>query len=528
MFWSVVLLISCVKLLFIPAYRSTDFEVHRNWLAITHSLPIKKWYTESTSEWTLDYPPLFAWFEYILSLIAQFFDPKMLIVSNLNYASPETVLFQRLSVIFADLMFAYGTKECCKYVLSSGLRKSSRWNFRWSSPSAMLQLLLLGNAGLFIVDHIHFQYNGFLYGIQLLSIAKILQGSYVAGSFWFAVLLNLKHIYAYVAPAYLVYLLRNYCFPQAPSNASLKDLNTHFSMRRFTELACTVSGVFLVSFGPFVVMNEIGNVLSRLFPFKRGLSHAYWAPNFWALYNTADKFATIAGHKYNLVNVTSSATMTGGLVQEFEHTVLPSISPRLTFLLTLLSIVPALVKLWLSPGNPLHFVRCLVLCACGSFMFGWHVHEKAVLMIIIPLTVLAVVWRREAQIYLILSTVGHYSLFPLLFTPFELPIKVSLLLIHAIYAFLNLSHLFALDKPAASWTLPLLNRAESLYLVGLVPLFLFEQILHPALGLDKRFPFLPLMLTSGYCACGVLYCFLQYYWHFMKMSGSNHKRGVLS
>jgi alpha-1,3-glucosyltransferase len=63
----------------------------------------------------------------------------------------------------------------CSYLSSSGIRKSSKWGSRWGSPAAILQLLLLGNAGLLLVDHIHFQYNGFLLGLLLISMARILQ-----------------------------------------------------------------------------------------------------------------------------------------------------------------------------------------------------------------------------------------------------------------------------------------------------------------------------------------------------------------
>ncbi|XP_041357534.1 probable dolichyl pyrophosphate Glc1Man9GlcNAc2 alpha-1,3-glucosyltransferase isoform X2 [Gigantopelta aegis] len=440
----------------------------------------------------------------------------MLVISNLNYSSDATILFQWLSVIVSDFVFIYATYRFCTQCVK--LKKKDEDGDIFGSHALILAVLLIGNFGLLIVDHIHFQYNGFLMGVMLLSIVRIYEGRLVSGAFWFAILLNLKHIYLYIAPAYFVYLLRCHCFNNSPDG---RIQWKSFSIKKFTQLAFVVLFVFGVSFGPFIYLGQLPQVLSRLFPFKRGLCHAYWAPNIWALYNVADKAATVAGVRMKLLNSTSTASMTGGLVQVFNHTVLPSISPQVTVVFTAAAMLPSLIHLWFNTKGPQSLVRCIVLCGLASFIFGWHVHEKAILLTIIPFTLLIAGKKRDAQLFLILSTVGHYSLFPLIFTQFENPIKLLLMIVFSIYAFSSLGNIHGITwRPLK---LPLLSTLETLYVAGIVILECYNSAVHYALGLNRKVPFLPLLLTSVYCSVGILYCWVRFYWITLKDKIKKHK-----
>jgi alpha-1,3-glucosyltransferase len=226
------------------------------------------------------------------------------------------------------------------------------------------------------------------------------------------------------------------------------------------KLGLVVLSVFALSFGPLLAaamirrdsaitpgtaaIAQLTAIFGRLFPFKRGLVHAYWAGNFWALYVFSDRVLAF-GLRFAGVGVDMAAAQsaTRGLVEDVRFAVLPDIRPGMAALVTLLAMIvsnalvrvdywllltrinscqPSLWILWNRPTFPL-FLRTHILCAYSSFLFGWHVHEKAVLLILIPFTLLCFTTRTHAKLYLTASLSGYYGLFPLLFGGMEWVLK---------------------------------------------------------------------------------------------------------
>ncbi|OQS03246.1 dolichyl pyrophosphate Glc1Man9GlcNAc2 alpha-1,3-glucosyltransferase-like [Thraustotheca clavata] len=510
-----------LKLLLLPSYRSTDFEVHRNWLAITASLPRTEWYFDVGSEWTLDYPPFFAWFERFVGFFAEYVDPKILALTPLNYASTATIVFQRLSVIVSDiLLYCAIVKYCNSWPRVTTTEVAFNTNKR-----VVVLLLTFLDAGLIMVDHVHFQYNGMLLGLLILSVAYIREGQDLKGALVYAILLMMKHIYLYVALLYFVYLFGHYCYT-VPTKSKLKkrslsntdvhetlDALVHgqglFRPIRFLTLGAIVLSVFGIAFASVIigpdnkhtVVEHLTQIASRLFPVQRGLCHAYWAPNVWALYAFTDKILA------TIFRIPSPVgTMSGGLVQEATFVVLPNIAPIVCALLTLLAMTPVLRDVYKYP-DPSLFMPALIYCMLCSYLFGYHVHEKAILQVTLPLGLVAAESTRDAKLYRIATIVGNISLFPLLFTTAEVGTRTLLTICHALLANVCLDpfHASSLKTRRIKYTGIGLTFLQQLYIGGLSMVAIVAMLLPFFL---PRYPFLPLLMTSVSCAVGVIYVWI--------------------
>lgn len=172
----------------------------------------------------------------------------------------------------------------------------------------------------------------------------------------------------------------------------------------------------MISFSPFIKIalqdkspDIFIQILRRLFPFKRGLIHSYWAPNFWAIYTFLDKLIFYILTKFNLQNfynnflkkilnlksfeefVSGNINMASiGKTQEVKFNVLPNIEPKhvntLMISLSLILITSMFVFRVVKDLNNkterrLAFAKYLILSSFIFYNFGFHVHEKAFIII---------------------------------------------------------------------------------------------------------------------------------------------------
>lgn len=200
-----------------------------------------------------------------------------------------------------------------------------------------------------------------------------------------------------------------------------------------------------------------------------------------------------------LVNSSALNSSTRGLVGDTAFAILPQVTPKTTFILTLTTQILPLAKLFFDPKWD-NFIGTITLCAYSSFLFGWHVHEKAILLVIIPFSLIATKDRRFLGAFRPLAVAGNISLFPLLFTIAEFPIKTTYTL------FWIILFLIVFDRvtPASfNSRVFLLDRFSLLYITISIPLIVYCSLLHGLIWRGK-YEFLPLLLISTYSAVGVV------------------------
>jgi alpha-1,3-glucosyltransferase len=129
---------------------------------------------------------------------------------------------------------------------------------------------------------------------------------------------------------------------------------------------------------------------------------------------------------------------------------LPRISALHCMVLILMSNIAAIYRLIKVQPNALcrSFLRALVYAAMCSFMLGYHVHEKAIIIPWILQTFLVAETEMDRLLYFLLTLSGLYSLFPLIPGKFEWCIKnlLTILFLSITYFGLDIKQEFSIQS----------------------------------------------------------------------------------
>ncbi|KAL8855991.1 MAG: hypothetical protein Q9178_007361 [Gyalolechia marmorata] len=356
-----------------------DFEAQRHWMELATHLPIHQWYFYDLPYWGLDYPPLTAYHSWLLGRIGSIIDPRWFAL-HISRGTEDQLLkvYMRATVLISE----YLVYIPAAIILNRKLGRM-RGVSTWESLVALVAILMQPST--ILIDHAHFQYNTVMLGFTLATISSILAGRALWGCVFFVAALCYKQMALYYAPAIFAYLI-GICLIPKPS------------VSRFIAIALITIISFAISFAPVllgsiydqrrgipaltteetplpplltslpVTLNDqawyfppvlqLTQCIHRIFPFARGLFEDKVA-NMWCAIHTFHKL-----HRYPLDQM-----------------------QRISTVMTLVSIWPSTMIISLFPHREL-LPWAMASTAWGFFLFSFQVHEKSVLLPLLPMTIL--------------------------------------------------------------------------------------------------------------------------------------------
>ncbi|KAL8687063.1 MAG: hypothetical protein Q9218_006660 [Villophora microphyllina] len=356
-----------------------DFEAQRHWMEITTHLPVSQWYFYDLPYWGLDYPPLTAYHSWFLGKIGSVIDSNWFALdASRGFEDQMLKVYMRATVLVSEYLI---------YIPAAVILTRKLGRMRgvsiWESSVALVAILM--QPATVLIDHGHFQYNTVMLGFALASISSMLAGRALWGSAFFVAALCYKQMALYYAPAIFAYLIGICMVPK-------------FSANRFVAITLVTTLSFGVCFAPLLLgslydrrrgipaytaksiplppllvslpfkfndqswyyppLLQLTQSVHRILPFARGLFEDKVA-NMWCAIHTAHKL-----NKYPL-----------GQMQ------------RISTVITLISILPSTMTISLFPHREL-LPWAMASTAWGFYLCSFQVHEKSVLLPLLPMTIL--------------------------------------------------------------------------------------------------------------------------------------------
>ncbi|OAQ67925.1 glucosyltransferase [Pochonia chlamydosporia 170] len=490
-----------------------DYEAQRHWMELTTHLPISQWYFHDLQWWGLDYPPLTAYHSWVMGKIGGLIEPSWFaLFTSRGSDDPTLKIFMRATVIISEYLI---------YIPAVVVfaRRYSRLNgvSTWTSSVALVAILM--QPATILIDHIHFQYNTVMLGLVLASINSMLAERYKWAAVFFVAALGFKQMALYYAFTVFAYLLG-------------KCMQPRINITRLVGIALVTVASFAVLVLPLIigtlydrhqgidsrpdldgpppplplfpfvahyldtrsalyaVVEQMIQMVHRIFPFSRGLFEDKVA-NFWCALNVVIK----------LRNLPTDLLQKAALGA------------------TLLSIIPPNLVLLIRPEKkilPLAFATT----AWGFFLFSYQVHEKSVLLPLMPMTLLLAgkqglngdtrSWVGFANL------LGAWTMFPLL-SRVDLTVP---------YTVLTLLWAYLVGLPPLCWTAPFMEAgpAPKQWATAIIHgcFYAFMGVWHVVNAcvpppVDK--PDLWVVANVGVGCAGFIMCYLWCFWKLLVDSG---------